>query len=334
MSETKMTNAEKVAIIIRILGEEVGAKILEKFSESEIKQIAFYMSKMERITPDMINSVLDEFTKISSQTTAILDGGTDYVKRLLSRILSKDKVERLIREITASQYTKAITRLREMDPKTLSSLLRNEHPQTIAIIMANLDSDVVAKLIPYLPENLQSDVIMRMCHLETVNPEITEEILELLVDQAKTIGKRGGSGTYGGVNWVADVLNRIDKTTEQRILMEISQQNSALGEKIKKQMFIFDDLSKVDNRGIQELMKEITTQDLAKALKTASDSLKEKIFKNMSERAAEMLKEEIEFLGPIRLSEVEKAQQSIMNVAIRLRDEGKLVVEGEDDRLV
>lgn len=335
----KMTNPEKAAVLIRILGEETAAKVLEKFNDREIKKIALNMGKLDLITPDMIRVVVDEFMRMVSSDAGVLEGGSSYVRKVLGGLLGKEKTDRLIREMALpDDGADALSRLRGLDPQTLASLCGNEHPQTVALILVHLETNLAAEVLQVLPERLQGEVVARMCNIEGVNPEIITEIAEVLQDQIESMGISEGMSAkdteMGGVGLVAEVLNRINRATEESVFGYIDEQNPTLVEEIKRLMFVFDDLVKVDSQGIQEILKEVSTQDLSKALRTAGEGIQNKVFENMSDRAVEMLKEEMEYLGPIRLSDVEKAQQGIMAIAFRLKEEGKIFVEGGEDVLV
>ncbi|MBW2148383.1 MAG: flagellar motor switch protein FliG [Deltaproteobacteria bacterium] len=320
----KLTNSEKAAILLRFIGDEAAGKVLEKFSEAEIKKIAYHMSRMEKITSDMVKPVIEEFMNFVSSGNEAFQGGNEYVQKLLIGALGKDKADLILEDLLKTNHVEIVKKLKSMNPRTIASIFRGEHPQTIALILSHLDSTIAADVISLLPEEIQADVITRMCNLEGVNPEIIEDIAEVIMGELDMVSEV--SSGLGGVKWVADVMNRMDRSTEENILSKIGENDQNLAQEIKQLMFIFDDLVKIDDRGIRELLKTVTTPELAKALKTADDAVKEKIFSNMSERAGEMLRDEMEVLGPTRLSDVEKAQQEILNVAIRLKEEGKIIV--------
>ena len=338
-NKPKLTNPEKAAVLIRFLGEEVAAKILEKLNDREIKKVALHMGKLDLITPEMIRVVIDDFMRMAASDGGVLEGGSSYVRKVLGGLLGKEKTDRLIREMALpDDGADALSRLRGLDPQSLSSLCANEHPQTVALILVHLETSLAAEVLQVLPERLQGDVVARMCSIEGVNPEIITEIAEVMQDQIETMGISEGMSAkdteMGGVGLVAEVLNRINRATEETVFGFIDEQNPTLVEEIKRLMFVFDDLVKVDSQGIQEILKEVSTQDLATALRTAGEGIQNKIYENMSDRAVEMLKEEMEYLGPIRLSDVEKAQQGIMAIAFKLKEEGKIFVEGGEDVLV
>jgi flagellar motor switch protein FliG len=283
--------------------------------------------------------VIDDFMRMAASDAGVLEGGSGYVRKMLGQLLGKEKTDRIIREMALPEDgADALSRLRGLDPQSLSSLCANEHPQTVALILVHLETSLAAEVLQVLPERLQGDVVARMCSIEGVNPEIITEIAEVMQDQIESMGISEGMSAkateMGGVGVVAEVLNRINRATEETVFGFIDEQNPTLVEEIKRLMFVFDDLVKVDSHGIQEILKEVSTQDLAKALRTAGEGIQNKIFENMSDRAVEMLKEEMEYLGPIRLSDVEKAQQGIMAIAFKLKEEGKIFVEGGEDVLV
>jgi flagellar motor switch protein FliG len=253
--------------------------------------------------------------------------GKGYAENLVAKALGEAKAKSIVDKISEGKEYRSLALLDDIDPKMVSDIIRNEHPQTIALILAHLSSEKSGMILPSLPEDLRAEVVLRISSLEGVPPDVISDVAEMLENEVKSMGSMDGR-QMGGVKVVADILNQMDNATEASILSKIEETDPKMADEIRQLMFIFDDLSLVDDRGIQEILKEISSDDLAKALKTASEAVKEKIFKNMSERAVEMLNEDIEDMGPIRLSDVEKAQQTIAQVAIKLEGEGNLVIEG------
>jgi len=326
----KLTNVEKAAILLRLIGDEAAAKVFGKFSESEIKKIAYHMSRIDKVAPETIKSVVEEFMNIASDGNGVLSGGSEYVQKVLTNSMGKEKANLILKDLLKTNGVEFISKLKNVDPRIICSMFGSEHPQTLALILSYLDSTIAAEVISLLPEDVQTDVIVRMCNLQGVLPEIIEDVAEVIQGELSMMGEV--SRKPGGVRWVAEVMNRMRRNIEENIFSRMEENDEQLVQNIKQLMFVFDDLVKIDDRGIREILKTVTTQELAKALKTADDTVKEKIFKNMSERAVEMLKEEIDILGPTRLRDVEKSQQEIIAKAMHLKEEGKIIMlEGKGD---
>ncbi|MBI4688641.1 MAG: flagellar motor switch protein FliG [Nitrospirae bacterium] len=315
---------EKAAIFLSSIGEEAAAEILKHLDMRDIGEISVRMSKSKTVSTSDLDMVLKEASeKISKGIVQV--GGGEYVKNVLSKGLGEENANKIL-EIASKKGT--LESLKWVDPKTLSSFLLTEHPQTIALILCLLEPLQSAEVMASFPEALKSDVAIRIASTETISESAIEELEEVLRGQLDVGGKSKGR-KLGGVKAVAEILNQCDRTTEQAILEKIDGQNSTLADSIRQLMFVFDDVINIDDKGIQAILKDVTTEELSLALKTASEALKEKIFKNMSQRAAQILKEEMETRGPAKVSDIEKAQQNIVKVARKLEEEGKLVLPGK-----
>lgn len=317
-----LTGYEKAAIFLRTIGEDRAAEVLKSLAVDEISKLSSYMSKVGSVGKADVDLV---FREASDRITTgeLQPVGTDYIRRILEKVLGVDRAERVLSLIESEN---PIESLQDVDPKTLANFLVTEHPQTVALALCLLEPPQAAEVLANLPDTIKSDVAMRVASTERIPTHAIEELEEAL----KGLEMNRGKGTkVGGIKTVAEILNQSDRTTEQMILENIDEHDTALADSIRQLMFVFEDLSGVDDRGIQSILKEVSTDDLSLALKTASETIKEKVFKNMSTRAATILQEEMEVKGPVRVSEVEKAQQNIVKVARRLEEEGRIVLGGK-----
>lgn len=329
MSVGKLTGPKKAAILLLALGEEGAAEVLKNLEEVEIQQVGYYMTRFTDVSPDELDAVLEEFYRKSSlqDDGVTINASGDFVKNALSKALGTDKARDLVDNLKAHQEEGALDSLKFMDPKIIASYIVHEHPQTIALIMAHLsDVEQASMVLRELPENLQADVVYRMAVLETIPPGVITEMNEVLSEEMKSAAVAGTK--VGGVESVAEILNSMDKASETRILATIEESNPDLAEQIRELMFTFEDLVLIDSRQMQTVLKEVEQSDLTLALKTASDAIKELIFSAMSTRAAEMLKEDLEVMGPVKVSDVESAQQKIIQVVRKMEEQGKIVISG------
>jgi len=294
---------------------------------SEVERLGRCMSSMGTVAGDVVDKIIDDFVEMVGSEEGAVTLGKGYAENLVSKALGEDKAKSIVNKISEGKEYRSLAILDDIDSKMITDIIRNEHPQTIALILAHLSPEKPGTILPGLPEDLRAEVVLRISHLEGVPPDVVSDVAEMLESEVNSMGNMGGR-KLGGIKTVADILNQMDNATESSILSKIEETDPKLVDEIRQLMFIFDDLVLVDDRGIQEVLKEISSDDLAKALKTAGEAVKEKIFKNMSERAVDMLNEDIEDMGPIRLSDVEKAQQAIAQVAMKLEGEGNLVIKG------
>ncbi|QWR77775.1 flagellar motor switch protein FliG [Candidatus Magnetomonas plexicatena] len=326
----QLTGFEKAAIFLTAIGEDAAAEIMKTLDMKEIGKIASVMTKIKSLKEDEVKAVFQEASKKIEKGEMYM-GGNDYVKNMLIKGLD-EKTAKKIMEKAAIEAT--LDNLKKVDAKKLTNFLLTEHPQTIALILSLLDPGQAAIVLQTLPKSLKVDVAMRMATTEGIPMDAIEEIEDVLKSELDL--DRGEGIKVGGVKKVAQILNSIDKATEELILENIESHDYELADAIRQFMFVFEDLTRLDDRGIQMVLKEVSTEDLSLALKTASEGLKEKVFKNMSKRAAEILKDEMESKGPVRVSEVEKSQQNIIKIARKLSEEGKIILPGssEEEQLV
>ncbi|MBI5183607.1 MAG: flagellar motor switch protein FliG [Nitrospinae bacterium] len=338
----KHTGPEKAAILLISLGERLASKVLQQLEEKEIQTIGHYIAYLDNVSADTIDEVVEEFYKrVTSGGIGIVSGGMDYIRKVLSNITDPSRVNEIMNNIFSPGSEVSMGGgfeiIKHLDAKTISDFLRNEHPQTAAIILSHMESRHAATILRELPEKNRGEIVMRIATTDKVVHSVLKEIDEALEAEFRASGESGGVGVgrkIGGINTAAEILNQMDHTTEKGILAEVEEKNLDLAGEIKHLMFVFEDIINVDDRGIQTILKEISSEDLVMALKTASDTLKDKIFRNMSERAAIMVKEDLEVIGPVRLSDVEKVQQKIIQTAKRLGEEGKIMIRGGGEEFV
>lgn len=331
-----LTGPEKAAVLLMVLGEDTAGEIIGKLDEKEIQTIGNYMSYLGSVDSDTMDTVSQEFYEnLSSGEAGVTIAGKDFIKNALLKGLDPLKVAEIMDNISlpGEETGGGLETLMMLDPKTIVNFLRNEHPQTAAIILAHLEATRAAEVVKIMPDKIRAEIVLRLATLERVVPGVIKDLDEALQSEFSATGAVEGS-KIGGVNTVAEILNQLDHATESSILAEIEETTPDLAENIRNLMFVFADLIKLDDRGFQLILKEVPQQELLMALKTASEALKEKIFKNMSKRAATMLQEDLEALPPQRLSDVEKAQQNIITIVKRLEEEGKIVIGGGGEELV
>ncbi|MGB4598922.1 MAG: flagellar motor switch protein FliG [Trichlorobacter sp.] len=330
-----MTGADKAAILLLYLGAEVTAKVYEHMEDEEIKKISKSMAHLGHVPRHTIVQVVDDFNEVISPESGIFAQGEEFVRKILEKALGPAKAEILMEELQASTYGDLVDILAAMDSKSIANFLSQEHPQTIAVILAKLKSKQTSEIISFLPQELQAEVVLRIADVEQVSPEILQEIDDVMRRELKSMG---GVQRYkvGGIEKVVDMFNHFDRSKEKQILEKLDVLSPPLAEVIRKHLFTFEDVFALDDRSIQSVMREVSNDTLTLAMKTSTDDVKNKIFKNISSRAAEMIKEDLEVMGPVRLSDVEKAQSEIIKIVRKMEEEGKIVLagRGSEDALV
>ena len=323
----------KAAIVVMTLGEEVAAEVIKFFGPKEIKKISTYVAALGEVDQVVIDLVLEEFQAALIEGGVMLPGSAAFLKGAITAALGDEAGGRLLDELKLE--TSALEVLDDVDSRTLASILQKEHPQTIALVMSHTETAKAAEVVTLLPEELQLEVVYRIARLDAVSLDILQEVEAALLNEIR--GMTGlGSQVAGGVSLVADILNQVDKATESRILENIDDMNPEMAEEIRELMFVFEDLLKIDDRGMQMLLKEVENDVLVISLKTANETIRDKIFRNISSRAAERIREDLDNMGPVRLSDVEKGQGEIVRVALKLEEEGKIQIlrSGSEDAFV
>lgn len=325
-----MDGPQRAALFFLTVGQDRAAEVLKHMSPKEVQQIGAAMAELRNITMPMVEDVLGKFVDDIRNQTALGVNSEEYIRNLLTQALGADKASSVCDRILLGRNSKGLEQLKWMDPRAIADLIRLEHPQIIAIILSLLDSDQAAETLGYLPERARPDLIMRVATLTGVQPAALRELDDIMERQLSG-NANVKSSTLGGIETAANILNFIESTVEASIMEQISEVNPDLSQKIQDKMFVFDDLVDIDDRGIQTLLREVSTDSLLLALRGADDALKEKIFSNMSRRAAEMLRDDLEAAPPARLSEVEAAQKDILAIARRMAEAGELSLGGSDE---
>ena len=329
MSVGKMTGPKKAAILLLALGEDAAADVMKNLEEAEIQQVGYYMTRFTDVSPEELDIVLEEFYRnsVMADEGVNISSSPDFVKNALTKALGADRAKELSDNLRAGEEESGLEALRYAEPIMISNYIRTEHPQTIALILSYLkNAEQSSAVLRDLPESLQADILYRMAVIESIPPGVISEMNEVLTEEMKTAGSMATS--VGGVEPVAEILNSVDKATETRILASIEETNPDLAEQIRELMFTFEDMALIDAKQMQLVMKDVDQADMVLALKTASDAVKELIFSSMSSRAAEMVREDLENLGPAKLSDVEAAQQKIIKVVKKLEEAGTIIIAG------
>ena len=330
----ELTGKQRIAVLLLAMGDKFTADVFKRMERQEIADISKAIVELEPVPRETVEEVLRDFHESLVEGVDMIAGGSDTLKRLLVKNLDPETAKYVMDSLSLDTGPAPFRDLEQVSPKLLSQVLRNEHPQTLALILGHLHPDQAASLLTSLPAGVRAEVLMRLARLEAVSEDMLMEVDKVLTSQLIAMGGKEGK-KVGGVQSVAEILNAVDRATEEEVLSEIEEDSAQMAEDIRNLMFVFEDCKSIDDKGIREMLKEISNEDLTLALRGASDDLKEKIFKNMSERAANMIREELEFMGPAKLSDVEDAQQNIVKVVRRLESENKLVISrGSGDVVV
>lgn len=327
---------EKAAILLNYLGADAAKTLFKGIDDADIRKLIGTMSKYRIVPVEVTKKVLEEYYEMISESDEYIFSGETLSKDTIVDAVGEDRARGILGHMTAgSPAQRNLESLELVDSKSLSNFLLNEHPQTIAVILAHLEPEKKGEVLKRLPEALQAEVVLRLSNLDHVDPELISEVDRVLKAELSSIGTVE-QASLGGVQPVAEMLNVMDKNTETSIMSRIEEKDPILAEEIRKLMFVFEDIIKIDDKGIQSLLKEVPNDKLLLALKTADEEIKTKIFKNISQRAANLLKEDLGNMGPSRLSDVEAAQVEIVNIARRLEGEGKILIArgGAEDSLV
>lgn len=334
MSEER-DGAVDAAVLLISMGEEAAAEVIRRLSPKEAEIIGKAMAEIKVASEEDINTVLMRLSEDMDQTSMLIEDSSAYVRSVMTRALGENKASVLIDRIMEAPDSPGIENLRWMDAPSIASLLRAEHPQIVASVLVHLDSNQASAVLMLLPEDVRGEIIMRISTLVDIQPAAMNELNEVLAGLFSSPTSSAGGNTMGGTKTAAEILNYMGSGAEQKVISWIQEQDNDLAEKISDQMFVFSDLMGLDDKAIQLVLREAQTDSLIIALKGADPELREKVFKNMSQRAAESLKEDLESRGPVKVSEVEAEQKEILKAVKRLADEGQIVVgSGGDDGYV
>jgi flagellar motor switch protein FliG len=322
-----LSGTEKAAILLLYVGTEATSKVLQHMDDNEIKKISQAMANLGHVSLTTIQQVVEEFNTVTDPESGFFAQGEEYVRKILEKALGPQKAELLLMEMQSSSFGDLEDILATMDAKTIANFLSQEHPQTVAVIVAKLRPKQTSEIISHLPLDLQAEVVIRIADVDQVSPEVISEIDDVI---KRELNAMGGVQRFkvGGVEKVVDMFNYLERSKEKHILDKLDVMNPPLAEIIRKHLFTFEDIFKLDDRSIQSIMREVSNDTLTLAIKASTDEVKDKVFRNISGRAAEMIKEDIEVMGPVRLSDVEKAQTEIIKIVRKMEEEGKIVLAG------
>lgn len=334
MDVTNLTRVQKAAVVIVSLGSENASNVYKYLHEEEIEQITFEIARLRNLSPEETERVLNEFYQLCVTQKVFTDGGVEYARAVLEKAFGAKTAEALLERITKALQTKAFDFIRKTDYKKLLAVIANEHPQTIALVLSYSRSDQASAILAELPKELQIDVIERIARMESTSPDIIR-IVEKNLEEKFAQFMSVDFTEVGGVNYVADIMNHIDRANEKYIFDEIAQRDAELCDEIRKRMFVFEDITALDDMGIQKFLAEVDTKDLVLAIKGSNKEVSDVIFKNMSKRQSETIMSDLEYTHNVRLRDVEEAQQRIVAVIRRLEEEGELVIiKGGKDEII
>ena len=330
----RLSGKVKAAILLVTLGPEISAEVFKHLTESEIENLTLELANLRKVDPEIRDRVMEEFSQLYQAQEYISQGGIDYAREILEKALGPRKATDIIERLTETLQIRPFDFARSTDPAQLLNFIQNEHPQTISLVLSYLLPEQAGAILSALPAEKQVDIAQRVATMDRTSPEVLTDLESLLEKKISTFMTHGYMSA-GGIDSIVDILNRCDRATEKTILEALSEEDPELAEEIKRRMFVFEDIIILDDRAIQQVLREVDTKDLALALKTSSEEVADRVYRNMSKRAAEMLKEDIQFMGPVRLRDAEDAQQRIVNVIRRLEEAGEIIVaRGSGDEII
>ena len=334
MANKNLTGKEKAAVLLVSLGPDVSAQIFQHLDDEEIEELTLEIANMKQVDNDVKDETLREFYHLAEAKDYINRGGIDYARDVLKKALGDDKANNILERLTATLQVRPFDSIRKTDPSQLLNFIQGEHPQTIALILSYLEPNQASQVLSSLPQEIQTEVSKRVAVMDRTSPEIIKEVEKVLEQKLSSV-VTNEYASAGGIESIVDVLNQVDRGTEKNILDQLEEEDPELAEEIRQRMFVFEDITVLSDQAIQQVVRQVESHDIALALKTASDEVKEKLLSNMSNRAREMLEEDMEYMGPVRVREVEEAQQGIVNVIRELEDSGEIVIaRGEESEVV
>lgn len=333
-SKTEKSGKEKAAMLLISLGPERSAEIFKHLNEEEIEQLTLEIASIRTVTPEEKEKVLEEFYQLCLAQEYIAEGGIAYAKEILEKALGTQKALDVINKLTVSLQVRPFQFASKADPSQLLNSIQSEHPQTIALILAYLKPQQAAIVLSALPQDKQAEVAKRIATMEGTSPEVIKEVEKVLEKKLASFVMEDYTSA-GGIQAIVDIINNVDRSTERHIMEALEIEDAELAEEIRKRMFVFEDIINMDNRSIQRFLREVDSKLLAVALKGATEEVQKVIFANQSKRLAEMIKEDMEFMGPVRLKDVEEAQQKIVNIIRKLEDAGEIIISrGRGDEMI
>jgi flagellar motor switch protein FliG len=331
MHTSKLSGSEKAAILLMCLGEDATAKVFQELGDSEVRMISRSMMAINHVPADVAEEILANYKKAQQEYIGLYIRGNDFAQKAISKAGNQQRVNSLMEQVTTGTESRPLETISMMQPRMVATLLEHEHPQTVALILSTQQTDHTGRILSHIPEDLRSDIIYRIARIDRISDDVITQIEYAL---QREIGVVVGKDRqhFGGIDKVVDILGKMDKGVDRNILIRMEETDQDMAETIRKKMFTFHDLAGIDDMAMQRILKEINTDTLTLSLKTASNELKEKIFSNISNRAVEMILEDLELMGPKKLSEVEYVQQTIVKIALRLEAQGELVLPGRGGR--
>jgi len=328
-----MKGTDRAAVLMLTLGEDAAAEIMRYLGPREVQKLGLGMTQIGNVSREQVDEVLDEFIQTAAEQTSLGIGSTDFIRSTLVKALGEEKAGSIIDRIVMGGTTRGLDQLKWLDPRTIAEMIRLEHPQIIAIVLSYLEADQAGLVLAEMPERIRHDIVMRVATLEGIQPRALQELDEIMEKQFSG-QQRLKSSTIGGLQSAANILNNMDGQTETAILDNVKELDEELADRIQELMFVFEDLKQMDDRSMQQVLREIDTGSLTLALKGASEELQAKFMNNLSRRAGEMLQEDLEAMGPARLSDVEAAQKEVLAVAKRMSEEGAINLVSSSDQYV
>lgn len=329
-----LSGMQKAAILLIALGPEKSSLIFKYLKEEEIEELTLEIANTRSVTPQVKDAIIDEFYGVCLAQQYIAEGGINYAKELLEKALGEDKAIDVISRLTSSLQVRPFEFIRRTEPQQLLTFIQDEHPQTIALILSYIPTQQAALILSALPPDRQSDVAKRIATMDRTSPDTIKDVENILETKLSSLVNQDYT-IVGGVDSVVDILNTVDRATEKHIVETLEVEDPELADEIRKKMFVFEDILLLDDRSIQRVLREVENNDLAMACKTANEQVQDAIFRNLSSRLSTMIKEDMEFMGPVRMKDVEEAQQKIVNTIRRLEDAGDIVISrGGGDEIV
>ncbi len=332
--DDEISGVQKAAILLISLGPEKSASVFKHLKEDEIESLTLEIANTRSVSPDLKEQVLEEFYEVCLAQQYIAEGGIGYAKELLDKALGEEKAKDVIGRLTASLQVRPFEFVRKADPSQLLNFIQDEHPQTIALILAYLPASQASAVVSALPPDKQADVAKRIALMDRTSPDVIKEVEKVLEKKLSSLVNQDYT-IVGGVDAIVSILNTVDRSTEKHIMETLEIEEPELADEIRRKMFVFEDILSLDNRAIQTVLREVDNSELAIALKNANEDVQNCIFNNLSSRLAAMIKEDMEYMGPVRLKDVEEAQQKIVNIIRKLEDTGEIVISrGGGDEII
>lgn len=329
-----LSGIRKAAILLVSLGSELSAEIFQHLNDQEVEKLSLEIARIDAVEPEQRQAVLEEFNEMLRAQEYISQGGMDTAQDILEKALGSNQAKEVIDRLTTSQEVRPFDFIRQAEPEHILNFIQEEHPQTIALVLAYLDPETSSEIMQQLPMEIQADVSKRIALMDRTSPEMIREVERVLERKLSSLVNEEYAAT-GGIEAIVEMLNSADRGTEKSILESLEEDDPELAEEIRRQLFVFEDITQLSDQDVQTVLREVDQEELTLALKAVEEDVKEKVFSNMSKRAASMVREELEYMGPVRVSDVEEAQQEIVNVIRRLEEEGQIVVvRGGEEEII